>query len=175
MQDIRHTLNTLELQDNRIRHVPAESLQPYQVLERLDLSFNELTEAPDILYVTTTLKHLTLHANVIHDVTKLLQQNILESVDLSRNALTEFPLEDFLARALGNVSLVLSSNNLTSLPEPNINRLCMSQVGHNTGYSKNENEKKLYLTKRGPIFLLNWRFINQLHTVTSMCVTKLKP
>ena len=125
-------LEKLDLSYNSLTEVP-ESITKLTNLTQLDLSYNSLTEIPESITKLTNLTQLYLSDNSLTEVpesiTKLTNLTLL---DLSSNSLTEVP--ENITKLTNLTLLDLSYNSLTEVPEsiPKLTNLTQLYLSYNS-------------------------------------------
>lgn len=106
-------LKSLSIYRNKIKQLP--DYLPELGLIKLDLSNNELTSVPDVLYNCTTLKKLNLKSNKLTAIDpRLFNLKELEELNLNSNSISEIPNE--IGKLMNLKKLFLRMNELESLP-----------------------------------------------------------
>ncbi|KAK8393244.1 hypothetical protein O3P69_013333 [Scylla paramamosain] len=110
------TLTELSLDYNRVGVISADSLQTLTGLHQLSIAHNIIRELPPGTFSNfTSLESLNLYGNQLQNIipeSLIGLRNSLKSLNLGLNRLNELPQFDFPLLE----SLVLSKNNITSLP-----------------------------------------------------------
>jgi hypothetical protein len=129
----------LELQTNRIVKMPKNSFSSCKVLDYLDMSYNQLVEAPDLTGGCDKLRFLLLRGNSI----TFLPANYfsgcmkLYKVDLGVNLFTAFPDFSMVGSTLHEVLIhanqiagTMAPNNFKNLTRMNILNLSHNKIEH---------------------------------------------
>ena len=115
--DIKSTIERIDLNSNNISAIPADLFKDMPKLENVEINYNQLKNLTDSIFVNLPiLNFVKLEVNAISKIGDELFKNVssLESVYFTRNKLTQIPY-----RALQNVPalkhLYLSYNDITSI------------------------------------------------------------
>lgn len=132
--DIFHNLSELtelHMEGNHISGLPDDVLSTLTKLRVLNLRGNLLTTFSDKVfgYGASNLKELNLRGNRLSELSSLSSLTSLTDLILSSNELTNLP-EDIFKNVTALENLSLSANHLTSLPETIFNNLLNIKIIH---------------------------------------------
>lgn len=125
-----HTLEKLDLSENKISSIDDNAFDGLENLIELDLSFNELTYLPTSIGKLTKLKRLNLSGNRIGSLPKEFENlTSLEFLDLDNNPIGRAPVEIISQGVSGIINYYLSLGDNVQLFEAKLLIVGQGNVG----------------------------------------------
>lgn len=107
----------LDLSHNALTRLPESRLSKLDLLECLSLTGNRLASLPDDLARCDNLRTIYAGANAIVDLAPALEAPVLLHLGLAHNRVVALPAPELCAVAVTLLSLDLTGNSLTDLPQ----------------------------------------------------------
>jgi len=107
----------LNLQGNQLQSLPDGFLSTMPRLESLTITGNQVARLPKDLGRCEALQTLYAGANNLTDASPAFEPPCIIHAGLAHNAISQLPSTKTLSRAEAMISLDLTHNNLSSLPD----------------------------------------------------------